>query len=268
MSDPNSYTVGWICVISTEYVAAQPFLDEVHDGSTFVSPHENNDYALGRFGNHNVVIAVLPDGEYGTNSAADVTRDMLHGFPNVRFGLMVGIGCGVPTKHDICLSDIVVSAPRDNDSGVCQYDFDKSVQDRSFQTTGLLKQSLTILRTAIRGLNPQYELEGHQIVQNIDSVLEKEPRLKRNYRKPDPKTDRLYRSKYTHILEGNDCVGTCGCVPSNLITRSMRDEDEDDPAIQYNIIGSATQLTKDTILRDKLDAGKHLLLRKGVTIPF
>jgi nucleoside phosphorylase len=56
------------------------------------------------------VIAVLPGGEYGIASAACVARDMLQGFPNVRIGLMVGIGGGAPgPKHDIRLGDIVVS---------------------------------------------------------------------------------------------------------------------------------------------------------------
>jgi hypothetical protein len=34
-------------------------------------------------GKHNVVMAVLPDGEYGTATAAGVARDMLHSFPNI-----------------------------------------------------------------------------------------------------------------------------------------------------------------------------------------
>ena len=60
MSDPRNYTVGWICAIRTEYVAAQAFLDEKHGRPENVSPHDNNDYTLGRIGKHNVVIAVLP----------------------------------------------------------------------------------------------------------------------------------------------------------------------------------------------------------------
>ena len=31
MSNPKDYTVGWICAIVTEYVAAQAFLDREHD---------------------------------------------------------------------------------------------------------------------------------------------------------------------------------------------------------------------------------------------
>ena len=46
MSDPNDYTIGWICAIKVEYVAAQAFLDEKHDEPEAVSPHDNNDYTL------------------------------------------------------------------------------------------------------------------------------------------------------------------------------------------------------------------------------
>ena len=83
MSDPLDYTVGWICAVTTEYVAAQAFLDVKYEGLECVSPNDNNDYTLRKVGKHNVVIAVLPKGEYSISSAASVARDMLHSFPNV-----------------------------------------------------------------------------------------------------------------------------------------------------------------------------------------
>ena len=112
MSNPKDYTIGWICAINTEYVAAQVFLDEKHDRPEAVSPNDNNDYTLGKIDKHNVVIDVLPCGEYGISTVTAVARDMLSSFPNVRSGLMVGIGGGAPSqKHDIRLGDVVVSAP-------------------------------------------------------------------------------------------------------------------------------------------------------------
>ncbi|KAF6789964.1 pfs domain-containing protein, partial [Colletotrichum musicola] len=136
MSDPQAYTVGWICAVTAESVAARAFLDEEHRGPRHVAQHDNNSYVLGCIGSHNVVIAALPEGEYGTTSAATVAKDMLHSFPNVRIGLMVGIGGGAPSqKHDIRLGDIVVSKPGDGDGGVFQYDFGKTIQDCSFQET-------------------------------------------------------------------------------------------------------------------------------------
>jgi hypothetical protein len=84
-----------------------------------VSPNNNNDYTLGKVRRHNVVIAVLPDGEYGLASTVSVARDILHSFPNVRICLMAGISGGTPSlKHDIRLGDIAVSTPRDRKGSV------------------------------------------------------------------------------------------------------------------------------------------------------
>ena len=152
MSNPQDYTVGWICAITTEFVAAQAFLDEEHDAyKVEVSPHDNNTYALGKIGRHNVVIAVLPDGEYGTAVAATVARDMLHSFPNIRIGLLVGIGGGAPSKkNDIRLGDIVVSSTASVAQGaVFQYDFGKTIQDQSFQGTRYLDQPPMVVRIKI-----------------------------------------------------------------------------------------------------------------------
>src|SRR3569833_1309961 len=176
MSNPGDYTVGWICAITTEYIAAQAFLDERHNRPKYVSLNDNNNYTLGKIGKHNVVIAVLPDGEYGIVSAAAVARDMLHSFSNIRIGLMVGIGGGaLSQKHDICLGDIVVSAPRDGKGGVFQYDFGKTIQNRSFHTTGFLNQPPTVLRTAVSGLKVQYESGGYRLEEAVMSVFEKKP---------------------------------------------------------------------------------------------
>lgn len=261
MADINDYTVGWICALVTEYVAAQAFLDEKHQGPKFVSPNDNNDYTLGKIGKHYVVIAILPDGEYGTASAAITARDMLHSFPNVRIGLMVGIGGGAPTReHDIRLGDVVVSAPRDGKGGVFQYDFGKTIQDQRFQTTGFLNQPPMILRTAMNGLAAQYESEGHQLEEAIDSVLREKPRLQRKYKRPDPNHDILYQSEFTHPLNGGaSCVEACSNDLSKLIPRPKRTKDKDNPEIHYGLIASANQLMKDALVRDRLAAEMNVL---------
>ena len=91
----------------------------MHKGPESVSPNNNNNYILGKVGKHNVVITVLPNGEYSISTAASVIRDMLHSFPNVRIGLMVGISSSaLSLRHNVRLGDIIVSSPRDRNGGI------------------------------------------------------------------------------------------------------------------------------------------------------
>lgn len=250
----ENYTIGWICAIATEYVAAQAFLDERHDRPEYMHSHDNNDYTLGRIGKHNVAIAVLPDGTYGISSALGVARDMLHSFPNIRIGLMVGIGGGAPTsKQDVRLGDIVVSAPCEGKGGVFQYDFGRTIQDQSFQPNSFLNQPPIVLRAAVNGLKAQYELDGHQLDEAISSILKEKPRLQKKYGRPNPESDRLYKSTIKHPLDNRqNCTLVCGDDQTNLMRRNKRAEGEDNPAIHYGLIASANQLMKDASLRDKL----------------
>ena len=108
----QQYTVGWICALPTEATAAQALLDETYPGLPSKNVRDSNVYTFGRVHNHKVVIALLPSGIYGTNSAATTAKEMLLNFPNIRFGLLVGVGGGIPSEeHDIRLGDVVVSKP-------------------------------------------------------------------------------------------------------------------------------------------------------------
>ena len=259
MPSAEEYTVGWICAIVTEHVAAKAFLSETHERPDYVPPNDSNFYTLGRMGKHNVVIALLPDGEYGTSSAATVAKDMLRSFPKVRFGLMVGIGGGAPNqKHDIRLGDIVVSSPRDGKGGVLQYDFGKTIQGKSFQNTGFLDQPPQLLRTAVSGLRSDYMSDGHGIDETINSILESKPRLQGRFSRPDPTSDRLFQSEFVHRA-GSDCAKACGDDAENLVFRAPRTKTEDNPLVHYGLIASANQLMKDALIRDRLAAEKDVL---------
>ncbi|CAI7620936.1 unnamed protein product [Penicillium pancosmium] len=253
MSNPKDYTVGWICALPTEYLAAQEFLDEEHDRPESLPAPSKNEYTLGRIGRHNVAIATMPLGEYGIASAARVAVEMLHSFPNIRIGLMVGIGGGAPSKrHDIRLGDVVVSIPGNGHGGVLQFDFGKTIQGQSFQLTGYLDQPPTVLRTAVAGLKTKYERKGHQLDQAIDQILANNRRLIRKYKRPDQSCDKLYRSD--HVSEDN-----VNYDPSVLIMREERSVDEDNPMIHYGLIASSNSLMKDAHARDKLATEKDVL---------
>jgi nucleoside phosphorylase len=186
---------------------------------------------------------------------------MLHSFPNIRIGLMVGIGGGAPSpKHDIRLGDIVVSAPCDKEGGVFQYDFGKTTQNQSFQQTRFLNQPPTVLRTAVSGLKAQYERKGHRLETAITSILKGNLRLRQKYKRPDPSTDKLYQPGVIHPPDSEaSCAAACCNDPSNLILRPERTEDEDNPAFHYGLIASANQLMKDALVRDTLAAEKNVL---------
>lgn len=115
-SEPRreQYTVGWVCALDIEAAAAQAMLDETYPSLPSKNAQDSNIYVFGRVHNHKVVIATLPDGSYGLTSAATTAKEMLLNFPSIRFGLLVGIGGGIPSEdNDIRLGDVVVSKPVD-----------------------------------------------------------------------------------------------------------------------------------------------------------
>jgi nucleoside phosphorylase len=138
----EDYTVGWVCALPIELAAAQEMLEEEHE-NPYQDANDTNIYTLGRIGRHNVVIACLPEGQTGTNSAAVVAVQMKSAFISIRFGLMVGIGGGVPSaEEDIRLGDVVVSKPHKTHGGVVQYDFGKATPS-GFERTGFLNSPPT-----------------------------------------------------------------------------------------------------------------------------
>lgn len=263
MSEPNNYTVGWICATLPAYVAAQAFLDETHESPEYVSPHDNNDYTLGKIGKHNVAIAVLPCGEYGLASAATVARDMLHSFPNIRIGLMVGLGGGAPSlKHDIRLGDVVVGVSSNGNASVFQYDYCETIQGegQSFQKMTFLNKPPLVLLSAVSGLMAEHEHKGNQLAKAVTSVLDGKKKLRKKFGRPEAASDRLYMPHYVHSSDDEeDCAIVCGDNPLDLINRSERTDEDEDPAIHYGLIASANQLMKDAIIRDKLVANKGVL---------
>lgn len=260
----SSYTIGWVCAINTESIAAQLFLDEVHRRPGVRATHDENDYILGAIGCHNIVIAVLPHGQYGLVSAASVAKDMVRSFPSIRIGLMVGIGGGAPSKdHDIRLGDVVVSAPGGGNGGVFQHDMGKTIQDEEMHATGFLNQPPAFIRAAVTGLRNQYRMDGHRLEEAIEERLRRKPRLRREFKQPSAATDRLYRSDFIHrpTAAESSCEACCGNELSNLVPprRARTEEYDDNPAIHYGLIASGNQLMKDARIRDRLAAQKGVL---------
>lgn len=162
----EDYQVGWVCALPKEMAAARAMLDEEYGPIPSQDIQDHNNYILGRIHNHNVVIACLPAGVDGNNAAATVAVNMLRTFTSLRFGLMVGIGGGIPNLNkgvDIRLGDVVVSQPDNIHGGVVQYDKGKSLERGLFERKGSLNKPPPLLLTALSTLQAQHEMRSSQI---------------------------------------------------------------------------------------------------------
>jgi nucleoside phosphorylase len=238
----QDYAVGWVCALPIELAAAKMMLDEEHQNL----PRQDNDtnlYTFGRIGEHNVVIACLPAGQTGTNSAAAVAVEMKLKFKHIQFGLMVGIGGGVPTaESDIRLGDVVISQPHMRHGGVVQYDFGKT-EPSGFTRTGFLNTPPTILLHALAKLQANHKIGRNNIPTHLSAVSDL-PDFVRNNAGPDY----LFESDYKHI-EGPTCAQ---CSKDRLVKRVQRPSQKID--VHYGMIASGNQVIRDGLIRDKLSS--------------
>jgi nucleoside phosphorylase len=239
--------VGWICALPSEMAAARAMLDE-HHNPLQQNSRDHNTYTLGRIGRHNIVLACLPTGVIGTLSAARVANQMLQTFEGIRFGLMVGIGGGVPSEeNDIRLGDVVVSKPTRQSGGVIQYDFGKTVQEGRFERTGSLNRPPDVLLTALANLQSKHMMEGDELAKHLSAMLRRYPRMAGQFARPDTQHDLLYDANYDHTME----YATCSqCDTGRLINRELRHLE--DPFIHYGLIASGDQVMRHGGTRERL----------------
>ncbi|EFQ34117.1 hypothetical protein CGRA01v4_12182 [Colletotrichum graminicola] len=241
----KAYTVGWVCALPLEMAAAAAMLDETHEPLA-MNPSDSNVYTFGRIGPHDIVIACLPLGQYGTNSAAVVANNMRWSFPSIYIRLMVGIGGGVPGKVDIRLGDVVVSSPTGTSSGVVQYDFGKAVHDGRFEYTGTLNKPPQSLLAAVSKLRANHERRPNQIPAILADMKMRNPDMT-DYLHQSMDEDRLFQAFYEHT--GGD---TCDdCDVSMIVERDPRPAAAT-PKIHYGIIASGNQVMKYAQTRDRL----------------
>ncbi|CAH0028151.1 unnamed protein product [Clonostachys rhizophaga] len=230
----DEYDVAWLCALHIEMGAARAMLDETHDPLPSME-NDTNSYVLGRIQTHNVVIACLPNAEYGTNNAAHVASNLKRTFPSIKYWLMVGIGGANPSRQDIRLGDVVVGTK------VMQYDLGKFAKGE-LKTTAIPRSPDHSLGTAISNLRSKHELEPNQ----IPSILQNKLGNHQHFLHPNL-PDRLFHNSYEHDGEASSCED---CDPSKIMPRRIRGSDI--PQIHYGAIASGNQVMKDASIRDKV----------------
>jgi nucleoside phosphorylase len=241
----NEYTVGWVCALPVELAAAQEMLDEEHcDLERDPANKDDNLYALGSIGGHNVVIVCLPAGRIGNSPAAVVATQLTSTFKAIRFGLMVGIGGGVPSAAaDIRLGDVVVSQPHRTFGGVVQYDSGKATPS-GFERTGSLSSPPQILLGAAAKVQAN-ELRGRSQLSTYVSKLECIAKFQRARAGPDV----LFEASYDH-----DGGQTCDqCSIDRHEARPPRESGEE-IVVHHGTIASGNQVMKSAVERDKVSA--------------
>lgn len=247
----TEFTIGWICALPIEGVAAIAMLDEEYEEYQDLPDDSDSTavFTLGRIKNHKIVIACLPAGLYGTNEASLVAQEMSSNFPSIRVGFLIGIGGGVPSKrHDIRLGDVVVSQPNGGHGGVIQYDFGKAEVD-GFHRTGYLARPPRLLLRVLSKVQMNHR--------HLDQNRQTYPyHMKRfwdrddmpEYRIPQDQQDILYRQRcIPHIKWNRECANC-----NQIVNRPDRPKDCRSVQIHYGNIASGNQVIKDGKRRDKI----------------
>ncbi|KAL9095520.1 MAG: hypothetical protein Q9165_002391 [Trypethelium subeluteriae] len=281
--DRRDFNIAILCALEIESDAVEAVFDEIWEGQDDFGKAETdqNTYTTGRIGSHNVVLAYMPG--MGKVAAASVAASSLHSFPNIVFGLVVGICAAVPKskqKGEIILGDVIIS------TGLEQFDFGRK------EPTGLrmkdtiddkLGRSTPRIRSFLKKIRGQ---RGKiQLVQNTLRYLEelcgKEGFKTHYYRGTE--ADILYPPQYLHKHRQGTCAiclsepsaicnearqldcAELGCHKAERIKRFRFSETEVNSVIHgavtnpkslmsvhFGLIASGDQVIRDACYRDQL----------------
>lgn len=224
--DVADYNIALITALPKELGAVLLMLDERYDEPEDFDHNDINSYCWGKIRKHNVVVVSLPAGVYGKVSAAATVSGLVSSLPHLRFGLMIGIGAGLPDdSHEIRLGDVVVSQPQGDSGGVVQYDLGKrkTVDGQEvFEKVGQLNRPPAVLLSALGQLQARHEI-GEQEIETFMQVLDKNEST-RTYKRP-PSEDSLSPGVEPRV-----------------------------PHIHYGIVASGDGLIKSTAARDQIIA--------------
>lgn len=225
-------------------------LDNRHQGRFPMDRGDDYVFQAGEMCGHNIIIASLPAGqEYGTGSAAALASQVKKFFPNLWFGLLVGVAAGLPDfsrtpPRDIRLGDILVGVGRGDSTGLIAYGLGKETREDGFQlllSGHMLARTETIVRSAIGSIKLLAPNDAEVIIQYYKNMKDKE-NSSGTFADPGQERDILYQISddgHDHIIERER-------RPDNKRTR-----------VWYGSIGSGDKLMKNARkrneLRDKYD---------------
>ncbi|KAI3575095.1 hypothetical protein IWW34DRAFT_793301 [Fusarium oxysporum f. sp. albedinis] len=244
--DPKDYKVAWIAPLEIEARAAIHLLDERYRGRFPVDRGDDYVFQAGAMGGHNIVIATLPAGqEYGTGSAAALASQVKKFFPNLWFGLLVGVAAGLPDlshvpARDIRLGDVLVGLPVGESAGLVPYHLGKETED-GFQPLRLghsLAMTEPIVRSAIGSIKLEAPYDTEKFLPYYEKIRNCE-HATGTFTDPGQDNDILYLA--------------CDNGQEEVVERSPRpNQGYQRTRVWYGPIGSGDKLLKNALKRNEL----------------
>lgn len=239
------YTVAWIAPLEIELRAALLMLDKRDLGEFPMTPGDEYYYYGGTMCGHNVVIATLPAGqEYGTGSAAALASHVKKAFPNLWFGLLVGVAAGLPNlssdpPRDIRLGDVLVALPVGDSAGLVAYDLGKAVGEEGVQPLRfgqVLADTEAVVRSAIGSIKVEAPFDTKRFLPYYEKMKDKQ-HATGDFLDPGQDLDRFY-----DISDGGE---------EHEIVRPKR-PDFKRTRVWYGPIGSGEKLMRNARQRNEL----------------
>ncbi|KAH0562762.1 hypothetical protein GP486_002591 [Trichoglossum hirsutum] len=249
--NPNDYTAVWFAPLEIEALAALHMLDEEHQGRFPARRNDRYVFRAGKMCGHSIVIASFPPGEvYGTTSASILASHVEERFPNLRFGLLVGVAAGIPDlsvhpPRDIRLGDVLISERTQSGPGIVHYGLGKDTGQGKLQPLHhgyVLPNTGYIVRSAIGAIKNMRPNEVEKFLQCYESIKDKEHPTG-TFADPGQENDKLY--------VGDD-------KNERLAEREIR-SDSERTRVWCGNIGSGDKLLKDAQERDRLRDGYNLI---------
>ncbi|KAL6788179.1 hypothetical protein J3E68DRAFT_131550 [Trichoderma sp. SZMC 28012] len=243
--DPRAYTVAWIAPLEIEAQAALHMLDNLHSGKFPLTPGDDYIFQAGDACGHNIIIATLPAGEvYGTRSAAALATQVKKFFPNLWFGLLVGIAAGLPNLSsnpplDIRLGDVLVGLTVGDNAGLIDYDLGKETGTNGFQLLRAghaLAKTATVVRSAIGSIKLRAPNDSNDVLQHYKKIEHQEHPFG-TFADPGQGRDMLYQVNESGVE-----------IP---VLRERR-PDSKRIRVWYGSIGSGDKLMKNAQKRNEL----------------
>lgn len=103
------------------------------------------------------------------------------------------------------------------------------------------------LMTAVTKLQALHRRKESTINQYISKMRKMYPKMAKDFKRPNSKFDELFQVDYEHKNGPEDCTG---CDREQLLVRKRRTTAA--PIVHYGIIGSANQVMRNGIVRERL----------------